>query len=246
MIITLIISLLFGGGNRDLIIPQIDKYYKKNVENKDDREALKLIFREYDTEKKAYDKAGKKRAKKFQKLQSSSNPSKQDFEALHAQSIESKLQWNQKSLKIFSSIKSHLTDIQWDESMVNIDKDIKKHRKSYKKTKDHIFEKVRKTNKRIVRILKDEKNNKEAIALIQNFEVDIVRIFSEYEEKGEISLNSMLQYSADVETIKTQEEALDTIGNHFYESYLKAYLELKELLNDEEWKKVKRAFNAVI
>ena len=246
MIIALLIALVFGGSQEDIVFTHLEKYYKKNFEKGEQKEKLKILFSEYNSQKKLYDKANKARMKRFQKLQASPNSTSDNFDSIYTEAVRSRKKWQQASLTRLSILKENLTEDQWNEALQKTDKDVDKYWKSYAKGKSKIINKLEKTDKKIASLKADEKTKEEASDMVRLFRSELEMHFTDFQDKDPAIRKAMLQYSTTNEVILRQKNELHAIQNEFYQSFQKTYFDLKEALGEQDWTKVKSSLNAIL
>lgn len=246
MLIALLIALLFGGGEEAYIIPQFEKYTKKHIVEEKQKQALQNIFDDYDEVQKTLGKQKKQRGKAFQKLQENDESSPElfqelldQFQAGEQKHIEQAIIWN-------IDLRKNLTNEQWDEALVKASNDTSKLWKAFHKNKSSLLKRVTKVNATVAKKIKDPEHYTFTTEKLSTLEQTFKQILDEYEVSGAQSILVTTAYKSKPDDIRESKITLLELKKRLVSEFMQTQFDLKQTLSDEEWQKVKKAFNSVL
>ena len=146
MIWALLISLFFTGGEPLYIIPDIDKYVKRNVQDDDRKETILYYQKLSEKRRKKHSKDKKKFEKAFRRLSLDKTSTEDQFSKKLSDWQETRKIYREEELTFISKAKEKINLQEWEEILAAADKDIQKEIKRVNKIKKRIQKNKRKSN----------------------------------------------------------------------------------------------------
>ncbi|MBK3518868.1 hypothetical protein [Carboxylicivirga marina] len=245
MIIALLISLFFGGGQDDFMMPPIEKYAKRNLDNVSKTIVLEGLD-SYEAEAKEFYKKHHKRVKSFQKQRLRKDLKKEQFDAFFAKRISGFKTLDSLSNVRRKTLKAEFTPQQWKESVKDIDKTIEKHEKSFVKKRKQLDKRFNKLHNKVEKMILKKGMNPSAKLIIKSFEEHLNYTLDAFVAKRKELNNHLIKYdSSDEEMLNIRNEIIQ-IRIDFNEQFKKTYFDLTHIMTDKEWKMIRSQFNKIL
>lgn len=214
----IVLAILFGSPQNDLLLTQIGKYAKKEIVEKDRRDIVLTEIKAVKQIQKDYGKTTKKHKKAFEKLVNNHATTQAEYDAFIVEMADYERKVNSIFIPHRIVVQKALTQQELDEIVISAKKDVQKASKSTTK-KLKAFKKIL------------EKNKKNLIKHFDNSEVEELSLrLDDFNKKA-------YQYGEDILTYDPTEEELLLNKEATAEDLLKVID-----ANVEQWKKLLNAF----
>jgi hypothetical protein len=236
------IMILFSvlGSETAFIDPNAKKDIKKYIIDKNTQNEILGLMKAYTKEYKTSRKIEKKLEKQMEELFAVRGNTTEDFQLVFDEYMQSRKSRQGSFIKSILKTKSLISDTEWENMIANFDSKIKKQLKEQEK----IISKVESDNAKMDSQLKsqiDDVERSDQVAKIMRevnkSEVAILKKLSAYNYKDNELLRNRV--ATEDEYIKAYKEYND-LWQEYFELYFNAYVNLSEVVTDEEWKIMKK------
>ncbi|GEM_PF-4828461 len=244
MLIAFLISLFFAGEPDQFIIPKLEKYCNRHLEES----SQDLLIPEVETFKEAaknITKANQKNSKKFKKERLKQDLKEAQFENFINEYIDQYEYMDSLSMKSRQLFKQELSKEQWNEALDGVDKQINKHKKNFIKTSKKLNKKIHSLKDKAQRKIDNNGMNAKALEIIREFELNLTSTLDIYESDYYDLLIYLKDYDADFNTILAKRKKIIELRYDFYNHFRKAYFDLNKTLTPDEWKMIQKHFNSL-
>ena len=243
--LTILIGLLFGGGNISaFLIEDLPKEIKHNVDDKEKQKEILAVLKEFDKEFKKAQKEIDKSKKELKKLNLERTSSEESIRAEFDKvtDIWKKLQTDGIEKRI--QVTSMLTEDEWEKIVAGSVSELdKKEQKSQDKIFEDFEKELNKTKKEIKKSIPDvAKANKIEDAFLA-FSNEIKAYITANMDRTLRNYETFRNLNATKDEL---EEALSNVENSrekVFDGIINLHFELVELTTDDEWKSLAKAVN---
>lgn len=242
---TLLLTMLFGGGNISaFIVEDLPKEIKANVEDKDRQKEILLPVKAYDKEFKKSQKGLNRVKKDLKKLNLDRDASKEDIEGELDRALDIWKELIASGVDHRQEVTKMLDDEEWQNIIANSmgefdKKEIKNQEKAYKG-----FEKKwTSLSSTVLKEITEEERRVKVEAEFDKFK-GLMKEYVDASMKRTVRENKV--YADRVSTKAELTDALSDIENvraSLFDSFVHLHFELVELTTEEEWTKIAKAVN---
>lgn len=239
MIIALIIALLFGGFQDYILIPNMHKHLKKNIDHKETVHFVKSLVKDVNKEKKEFDKEQGKNWKQFEKSRSTNVLYYQVYIA-EIKGGRSDLQIVQKEAR--KNIVAILTEDQWNNIFKSASKEFKRAEKTYLRSSKKLDKQFVKLENAIKKEVKQESRQGELLRITSDFKKELNKGIKNQSQLY-FDNQKYWKYDASPETINTTISQANEIKYAYLDLFVETRIKILENTSKEEQKKIFRHLN---
>ncbi len=238
MIIALLISLIMGAQDF-LLIPNIDKHARKQVESKEVAHSIKVIVKELSKKQKEFNKEQGDNWKKLEGIKSTDT----DEYSMILEDLKKTrkvLQDLQKEAR--KEIANMLTEEEWNNIYLSASKDFEKHKKGANKTFEKLDKRFSKLEKSISKEIEPELRKDELLSIVSRFKE---QFYGGIKKQNDLYFNNpeLWKYEADAQTINETISRANEIRMAYLDAFVKSRIQLIEFTTEKERQKIIRRLN---
>ena len=244
-----LLTLLFGSGSFELFfLPDFENAVKVGVVEKDRQKEILVDLKESNQIFKDFNKERQSDNKRFEELNLSRLSKEADFTAFFAEIQEKRISMQNDIIDSRIAIVNKIEPSEWDSIVVfsntsvanSIEKAQKKSDKKSSKEPEEKFKNTLKTISQVVVEPESKKNISEEITRLKNsFDKLSNNLETTYENKKSVIA---IKGASKSDLLNITEE-LNNLRNLVYEELVIFHMVVKKNTNEEDWKKIMKAFN---
>lgn len=237
-----IIAILFGGGHSEMLFTQIDKYVKKNVDDKERKELVISEIKDVKKLQKNYQKKTKKFTKEMGALISNHSTTKEEFDTYFATVVDFEKETDAVLIPKRVKVQNTLTQEEWDDILEAIEKKITKDDKSKDKSLKSVQKALEKVQAQILKHTEETYQN-EVSATLNDFSKKFYSNCEEVVNYPEEDKKTLLNKNA------TEEDLFEVIRKNnkkwieLFDLYSDLHGDLTKIIPEEKWKSVAKQLN---
>ena len=247
---TLLFTVVFGTSESPFILPKAEKTIKKNIEDKDRREEILTIMKNYKKEWKALEKTKKQQAKSLSKLNKDRNTDTEALAELLRTSRKQREKLNSKLIDGRIKIAGMIKQEEWDEIMKGViiikPKTEKKLTKAETKTLLRKDKKIAAIREEIEAAFRDTVKRKEVSEYLLRFEEDITDLITENNTFTYKDQDVLRDQAATREEVAEVIQRLEDFREKVHHSFLDLRKNLVSLSTEENWPELSKALEKFI
>lgn len=243
--LSLLIGMLLGGSNiPTFIVEDLPKEIKRNIDDKERKDEILSILKEYEKEFKKSQKSLDKLKKKVKKLNLDRNSEKDSIDKVlnDASGIWQSIQTSGINNRIL--VQELLSEEEWENIIAkSIDELDKKEIKNQKKQ----YEKFNKEYDKVKNTIAEQITDVERRKKIDEAFIELKNLMKDYLEANKIKT---LRYNDAFQNLNASKadltEALSFLDESrikLFDGIVKLHFELTEITTDEEWSKIAKSVN---
>lgn len=240
----IVLSILFGGPQNDLLLSQIGKYAKKEVVDNDRKTLVLTEIKAVKSIQKGYDKTTKGNKKNLKKLVSNQSTTQVEFTELFHILVEYEQKVNNVFVPHRLLVQQTLTQEEWDNILESASRDIEKSKKTTDKRLKSLKKALDKTQKTILKHLAD-KDKDNASKCLQDFNSYLYDVGEDMLNYNPLEENLLLNKDASAEDllfvidndIKEWEKILGKLAD--------LHVTLAKIVPENEWSAVAKQINKI-
>ena len=238
MIIAMIVSLIMGAQDF-LLIPKMDKYARKHVENKEVVHHIKKIVKELAKKKKDFNKEQGDNWKKLEGIQSSDTC---DYQIILAELKNTRMELLEDQKGARKEIVNLLTGEEWNTIYKSASKDFEKFKKGINKKFIKLDRRFTNLEKSIRKEIEPESEQEELLCITTRFKE---QLYNGIEGQYELYFNNpeLWQYEANAQTINETVYRANDFRMGYLEAFVESRIQIMELTTEDERKKIIRRLN---
>ncbi|TRX65936.1 hypothetical protein [Carboxylicivirga sp. M1479] len=245
MIIALLIKLLLGGGQDDFLIPPIEKYCKKHLDESSKNIVIETLDKHEDDSKEFF-KNFETEIKEFQKKRMAGNVSESEFDVFYSINLKGHKTLDSLSLTRHFIIVDQFTEKQWQDALTDIDKTLKRQQKSFEKKRSKLNKRINKLHNKVEKHINKHGMNPSARLIVASFEEHLNRTLDEFSEKQKERNALLINYNTKQSEVIQLNDDRYAIRMAFNMHFKKTYFDLKNILTKNEWQMISKQFNSVL
>ncbi len=242
MLIALIISLLFAGSsNSPFADPNLLKYIKKTVQDKERKEQIVDLAKEYKQYVKDFAKAQGNGLKELDALFASRETTKQDFETFFADWAGSHAKQQTKAIEGRIRFQKMITESEWAEVLQMVDNSKKDPAKQQLKAVEKIKGRMAKRRASISREIADTSQRETALQAYDGFQLALVEYMLERAKLNYRDNEAIRNIFATEEDMKAMYARRDQLRGELYDAYIAMHGQLVASTTAAEWAKISKS-----
>lgn len=245
MIWALLFSILFGAGESVFILPKMEKYVKRHLDNKEHVLEFKEIRKSSKKVRKEFNKHNKKKIKELNKLNASWEAKRDDFLALGNSAMDERVKMQKTELTGLVDVKNIITEEQWDLIIDDTQKDLNKYNKQNDKKLRKLKKSLNKVEQSIRRKLPESEQNKKFYEDLNEFMETLVSKVTTYYDYGKSDDHIMLRYNATLDEYKGLVAETNSYRNIIFNEFVDLHFTLKGESTKQEFNSIIRQLNKI-
>ena len=242
MLIALIISLLLGGGsNSPFADPNLLKYIKKTVEDKERKEQIVDLAKEYKQYVKDFAKEQGNGLKQLDEMFSSRETTAADFEAFFADWAGSHAVQEAKAIDGRMRFQKMITEEEWTQVLKMVDDSKKDPTKAQRKAIDKLKSRMTKRRAAMSSAIADAGRREAALKSYDAFQLAVVEYMLEKAKLNYKDNEAIRNIFATEAEMKDMYARRDQLRGELYEAYIAMHGELVASTTAEEWEKISKS-----
>lgn len=245
MIWALLFSIIFGAGESVFILPKMEKYVKRHLDNKEYVQEFKEIRKTSKKVRKDFNKANKKKIKQLNKLNASWEAKREDFYVIGKAAMEKREEMQKSELAGLVNVKNFISEEQWDLIIEDTQKDLKKYYKQNDKKLRKLKKSLEKVENTIRRKLPENKQNKFFYDELEEYNNTLVSKVSLYYDYAQSDTNIMLKYKVSEEDYISLINEANNYRTIIFNEYVDLHFALVKVTSKQEFNAIIRQLNKI-
>ena len=232
-----ILLKLLGGGS-PFLIPKLDNYVKKHVQDDTRKKEVLVLLKDAKKNRKATAKQNKKHFKEIHKLYKSRDTETADFETVLNEILKTQEEAQKYNITVNQESQELINEEEWAAIHIDIKESLGKTDKKRTKNRLKMEKHFLKTEAKITKNIANLEKRTQAIAAVEKLKNLYVKNHQIIQDEIMNENSIVYQYKAsNKELIVLQDEFVDLIKDVYVLSF-KTHQELVNLTTPEEWKKI--------
>jgi hypothetical protein len=238
MIIAMIISLLMGAQDF-LLIPNMDKHARKNVESKVVAHRIKEIVKALSKEQKDFNKEQGATWKRLEGIRSTDTS---EYPMILEDLKKTRLALQDKQKEARKEIVNLLSKEEWDNIYLSASKDFEKYKKGANKTFEKMDKRFSKLEKSISKEIQPELRKEKLLGITTGFKE---QLYGGIKQQNELYFNNpeLWKYEANAQTINETTFRANEIRMTYLDAFVESRIQIIEFTTEEERQKIIRSLN---
>lgn len=240
-----LLAIIFGGSDKSLLLSDVDKYVKKEIQDKDRKGIIQQESKAVAKLDKAYAKKTKKNTKKLTAMVSNQGTGLDEYEVFFTELIKYEIESSEAYIVHRITVQETLTSDEWLVMLSEASKDIKKSEKNNAKLLEEFKKGLTKSKDRLILAI--------PAAKVEEAEVDIIK----FNEAMYAFAEGLLETNQAEDELLTNQAATRAdllkvieVDNMRWTGLLNGFAvlhnDLAKIVPEEEWKPIAKELNKLI
>lgn len=245
MLWALLFSLIFSSPESGMVNAKFNKHVKKFVDDKERKDQILILVKEFEKEAKVLRKKEKKELKELNELNSSSNTTTEQFKTFFSDLMKGKKIVDELRIKNRLKIQQLIEKDEWKKIVIASKEYWDKNEKKRLRKISQIEKSFLKVEKKIQQNIIEEERKQKALNIVRHFEEEVIRIEKAIDDINGSNSSAMSKLNATEEELHVIQDQLNELRWQLFDSYANNHREMANITNDEEWLKISKSLNKV-
>lgn len=246
MIWIILFAMVFGSGGSPFVVPKMDKYVKKYVQDSARKKEALSLLKEAKAERKIYTKENKKLVKEYNSLFASRSTTREQFEDLSQRSISAHSKSQMTNIDLAIESRKYITKEEWEKLNEDIINDIEKYNKKLDKLENKFRKMFNKLESKIETTIEDSDKAIAALTSLNKFRSTLSGNFTAIKEYLVNKNSPIYTYELDKKGMLEIKTTYNKKEEELHKYYCDFHFELVNTTTEEEWNKLIRIIKILL